>query len=106
MLRFVQPRIWLFFVCMAWGLASALQGVTTNFGGMITCVSTMMQSGRLAMKAESASEMLQRVLIAFFEAGGVPAISLYFSMLYPKEEYGLRWCIFQACAALSNAFAG
>jgi hypothetical protein len=27
-------------------------------------------------------------------------------MLYPKEEYGLRWCIFQACAALSNAFAG
>ncbi|KAH8085831.1 major facilitator superfamily domain-containing protein [Filobasidium floriforme] len=84
MLRFVQPRIWLFFVCMAWGLASAMQGVTTNFGGMITC----------------------RVLIAFFEAGGVPAISLYFSMLYPKEEYGLRWCIFQACAALSNAFAG
>ena len=39
MLRFVQPRIWLFFVCMAWGLASAMQGVTTNFGGMITCVS-------------------------------------------------------------------
>lgn len=46
------------------------------------------------------------MVIAALEAGGGPAISFYFTMLYPRNEFGLRWAIFQASSCISNAMAG
>jgi len=50
--------------------------------------------------------ILKRSMIAFLEAGGSPAISFYFTLLYPRKEFGFRWAVFQASSCLSNAFAG
>lgn len=36
--RYIPPRIWLGSIVLAWGLASALQGITTGFSGMMVCV--------------------------------------------------------------------
>lgn len=46
------------------------------------------------------------MVIAALEAGGGPAISFYFTMLYPRGEFGFRWAIFQASSCVSNAMAG
>jgi hypothetical protein len=46
------------------------------------------------------------VVVAALESGGGPAIAFYFTMLYPRKEFGLRWAIFQASSCIANAFAG
>ncbi|WVR09355.1 hypothetical protein IAU60_006421 [Kwoniella sp. DSM 27419] len=84
LLRYIPPKYFLTTIVTLWGLASTLQGITTTYGGMIAC----------------------RVVVAALEAGGGPAIAFYFTMLYPREEFGLRWAIFQASSCISNAFAG
>ncbi|WVW86487.1 hypothetical protein I302_108535 [Kwoniella bestiolae CBS 10118] len=84
LLKYIPPKFFLTAIVSAWGLASTLQGVTTTYGGMIAC----------------------RVVIAALEAGGGPAIAFYFTMLYPRQEFGLRWTIFQAVSCIANAFAG
>ncbi|WWC95061.1 hypothetical protein V866_001913 [Kwoniella sp. B9012] len=84
LLKFIPPKFFLTGIVTFWGLASTLQGVTSSYGGMLAC----------------------RVVIAALEAGGGPAIAFYFTMLYPREEFGLRWAIFQAVSCIANAFAG
>lgn len=99
LLKYIPPKIWLTSVVTLWGLASALQGVTQNFGGMMACVGTFMPHAWYFADT-------QRIAIAALQAGGAPVISFYFTMLYPRKDFGLRWAIFQACSCISNAFAG
>ncbi|WWC92015.1 uncharacterized protein L201_006969 [Kwoniella dendrophila CBS 6074] len=84
LLKYIPPKFFLTTIVTLWGLTSTLQGITGSYGGMIAC----------------------RVVIAALEAGGGPAIAFYFTMLYPREEFGFRWAIFQASSCIANPSLG
>ncbi|RXK35094.1 hypothetical protein M231_07646 [Tremella mesenterica] len=84
LLKYFPPKYFLTFIVTFWGLTSCLQGITTSYGGLMAC----------------------RVVIAALEAGGGPAIAFYFTMIYPRKDFGFRWAVFQATSCIANAFAG
>ncbi|KAJ7911235.1 MFS general substrate transporter, partial [Mycena leptocephala] len=62
------PRVWFACSTIVWGVSSTLMSTAFNFGGLMT----------------------GRVFLGIFEAGFVPAITLYISFFYTKEEMGMR----------------
>ncbi|KIK70277.1 hypothetical protein GYMLUDRAFT_213497 [Collybiopsis luxurians FD-317 M1] len=82
--KLVRPRIWLACAAIGWGICSTLMSTAFSFGGLITT----------------------RVFLGVFEAGFAPAIPLYFSLFYTKEEMGLRMAYWFGFAAVAGAFGG
>lgn len=50
--------------------------------------------------------MAARFFIGVFEASFAPGVALYLSYFYPKHQFGLRFGIYAAGAALASSFAG
>ncbi|KAJ3885884.1 MFS general substrate transporter [Lentinula edodes] len=82
--KLVAPRIWLALAAIGWGTCSTLMSTGFDFGGLMTT----------------------RVFLGIFEAGFGPAIPLYFSLFYTKEEMGLRMAYWFGFAAVAGAFGG
>jgi MFS family permease len=50
--------------------------------------------------------MAARFFIGVFEASFAPGVALYLSYFYPRHQFGLRFGIYVAGAALASSFAG
>ncbi|KZP01013.1 MFS general substrate transporter [Calocera viscosa TUFC12733] len=81
--KFKQNR-WMGIACIGWGVASVLQVVAFNFGGIFTC----------------------RFFIGAFEAMYAPNMALYFTLFYTRREIAKRLGIWFACASVAGAFGG
>lgn len=79
-----NPRFWIGCMAMGWSVCSTLMAASFNFAGMIVC----------------------RVGLGAFEAGFSPAIPLYFSFFYTREEIGIRLAYWFAFAAVAGACGG
>ncbi|KAG6830602.1 hypothetical protein H0H92_015883 [Tricholoma furcatifolium] len=82
--KLFPPRVWMAGCAIGWGLSSTLMSTAFDFGGM----------------------MAGRLFLGIFEAGFGPAIPLYFSLFYTKEEMGLRMAYWFGFAAVAGAFGG
>ncbi|KAJ7845270.1 major facilitator superfamily domain-containing protein [Mycena olivaceomarginata] len=82
-LKRIGPSILLPTIMVLWGVVATLQGVVTNYQGLLAC----------------------RFFIGFLE-GGVPGIVLYLSLFYPRQKLQTRIAMFFSAASLSGAFSG
>ncbi|KAJ7503292.1 MFS general substrate transporter [Mycena galericulata] len=80
--KMTRPSIYIGVCVVAWGLASALTGLTQNYGEIIAC----------------------RVLLGLPEAAFYPGVVYLLSCWYTKKELTLRSCIFFTGSVISNAF--
>lgn len=84
LLKIIGPKYLLSFCCFAWGVVCLCTGFVQNWQGLYAC----------------------RMLTGFFEAGLIPCINVYLSLLYKKEERGKRSSVIFAFSALASAFGG
>lgn len=82
--KLFHPSYWIATMAIGWGICSTLQASAFNLAGIIVC----------------------RVGLGVFEAGFGPAIPLYFSLFYTKNELGLRLGYWFGFAAIAGAFGG
>ncbi|KIM91552.1 hypothetical protein PILCRDRAFT_711 [Piloderma croceum F 1598] len=82
--KLYPPHYWMACSAIGWGICSTLMASGFDFGGLIAA----------------------RLGLGFFEAGFGPAIPLYFSFFYTKEEMGLRMAYWFGFAAVAGAFGG
>lgn len=82
--KLFPPRLWLAGAAIGWGMVSSLMASGFSFGSL----------------------MSGRVMLGVFEAGFGPAIPLYFSFYYTKEEMGQRMAWWFGFAAVAGAFGG
>ncbi|PSN65631.1 MFS general substrate transporter [Corynespora cassiicola Philippines] len=80
---FVPLPLWTALMALGWGSMSMIQAATTNFAGIMTL----------------------RFLIGAFEAGFVPAVALYMTFFYHRQEMGLRYGLFISFSPLASCFA-
>ncbi|KAJ1028371.1 hypothetical protein NDA16_001538 [Ustilago loliicola] len=80
----IGPARWIPFLVMAWGLVSTLQGTVTNKTGLY----------------------INRAFLGLTEAGILPALSLYLTFFYKREEMGVRQALYFSGASLSGTFGG
>ncbi|PLW34653.1 hypothetical protein PCANC_06457 [Puccinia coronata f. sp. avenae] len=83
-LKRVGAHIFLPLISGAWGLVTFCQGFTTNFGGLVTA----------------------RLFMGLAEGGLYPAILLYLSNSYSRDQLQMRIAIFYSSASLSGSFSG
>ncbi|KAJ8519847.1 hypothetical protein ONZ45_g3280 [Pleurotus djamor] len=83
-LKRLRPSIWLSGLMLLWGVMMTLQGIVTNYGGLLG----------------------MRWLLGMFEAGLFPGVNYYLSCWYKRSEFGLRAAIFFSAATVSGAFGG
>ncbi|KZT28361.1 MFS general substrate transporter [Neolentinus lepideus HHB14362 ss-1] len=83
-LKKLRPHAWLSGCMFCFGLVSALQGFTQNYGGLLAA----------------------RFVLGLCEAGMFPGCVYLLSMWYRREESQKRYTIFFASASLSGAFSG
>ncbi|KAJ6543605.1 MFS general substrate transporter [Mycena vulgaris] len=77
-----RPSIYIGSCCVAWGLASALSGGTTNYGGILVC----------------------RLFIGLPEASFYPGAVYLLSCWYTKKELAFRTAILFSGIDVANAF--
>ncbi|KAF8814977.1 MFS general substrate transporter [Phlegmacium glaucopus] len=82
--KLFPPRLWLAGAAIGWGVVSSLMATSFSFGSLMSA----------------------RVILGIFEAGFGPAIPLYFSFYYTKEEMGQRMAWWFGFAAVAGAFGG
>lgn len=82
--KLYPPHYWMACSAIGWGICSTLMSTGFNLGGLVAT----------------------RVCLGIFEAGFGPAIPLYFSFFYTKEEMGLRMAYWFGFAAVAGAFGG
>ncbi|KAH0580795.1 hypothetical protein H2248_011952 [Termitomyces sp. 'cryptogamus'] len=82
--KLFPPRAWMASTAVGWGISSTLMATAFGFGPM----------------------MAARFFLGIFEAGFGPAIPLYFSLFYTKQEMGLRMAYWFGFAAVAGAFGG
>lgn len=80
----IGPARWIPALVAAWGLVSTLQGVVTNKTGLY----------------------INRAFLGFTEAGILPALALYLTFFYKREELGIRQALYFSGASLSGTFGG
>ncbi|KAH0836757.1 major facilitator superfamily domain-containing protein [Lanmaoa asiatica] len=83
-LKRLRPSIWLSALMFLWGIMMIVQGLITNFSGL----------------------MAVRWLLGMFEAGLLPGVTYYLSCWYKRSEFGIRIAIFFSAATVSGAFGG
>ncbi|KAJ6627962.1 major facilitator superfamily domain-containing protein [Mycena sp. CBHHK59/15] len=82
--KLFPPSVWMAVVAVGWGACSTLMASAFNFRGIMTA----------------------RVFLGVFEACFGPAIPLYYSFFYTKEEMGARMAYWFGFAAVAGAFGG
>ncbi|KAF8553585.1 MFS general substrate transporter [Imleria badia] len=82
-LKRLRPSVWLSTLMVLWGISMTLQGLVTNFNGL----------------------MAMRWLLGMFEAGLFPGVTYYLSW-YRRSEFGVRLAIFFSAATVAGAFGG
>ncbi|KAH7922094.1 MFS general substrate transporter [Leucogyrophana mollusca] len=84
LLKYVGPDLMLPAMVTLWGLVATLQGVVTNYSGLLAC----------------------RFFLGLMEGGLFPGLVLYLSFFYPRDRLQIRVATFFAAASLSGAFSG
>ncbi|KAK0457498.1 major facilitator superfamily domain-containing protein [Desarmillaria tabescens] len=84
LLRVIGPNYLLPTLLIGWGLATTLQGVVTNYGGLLVC----------------------RFFLGVFEGGALPGIVLYLTHFYPRAKMTTRVSAIFATSSVSGAFSG
>ncbi|THX92442.1 high-affinity nicotinic acid transporter [Aureobasidium pullulans] len=84
LLKIIGPTYLLSFCAFAWGLCCMCTAFVEDVGGLYTV----------------------RLLTGLFEAGLIPFINVYLSMVYKKSERGKRSSVIFAFSAFASAFGG
>ena len=84
LIKKVSPRIWLGVLTVLWGVIGMAMGFVKNYTGMLVV----------------------RAFLGTAEGGLLPGIVLYLSMMYRRQEIGLRLGVIYSAASLSGAFGG
>ncbi|THX81714.1 high-affinity nicotinic acid transporter [Aureobasidium pullulans] len=84
LLKIIGPTYLLSFCAFAWGLCCMCTAFVEDVGGLYTV----------------------RLLTGLFEAGLIPCINVYLSMVYKKSERGKRSSVIFAFSAFASAFGG
>ena len=80
----VSPRIWLGVLTTIWGVIGMAMGFVQNYTGLLVV----------------------RAFLGAAEGGLLPGIVLYLSMMYRRQEIGIRLGVIYSAASLSGAFGG
>jgi MFS family permease len=80
----VSPRIWLGMLTTIWGVIGMAMGFVQNYTGLL----------------------IVRAFLGAAEGGLLPGIVLYLSMMYRRQEIGIRLGVIYSAASLSGAFGG
>lgn len=84
LLKHVNPRYYIVFLAIVWGIITMCHGFIKNFQGLVAA----------------------RVFLGLFEAGLMPACSYLMTLWYPRDKLALRVTIFFASTLLAGAFGG
>lgn len=84
LLKIVGPKPLLAFCCTSWGLVTLCMGFIQNWQGLYTC----------------------RLLLGAFEAGLIPCLETYLSLVYKREERGTRMVMVYSWSTIASAFGG
>ncbi|KID98229.1 MFS transporter, partial [Metarhizium majus ARSEF 297] len=84
MMKWMTPRILLTSLCVVWSLATIFSGFITNIGGLYAV----------------------RLILGACEAGLFPALNLYLTMVYKRDEQATRVSYLFVCTAVAGAFGG
>ncbi|KAI0739201.1 MFS general substrate transporter [Daedaleopsis nitida] len=84
LLMIVGPRYLLPTMALLWGITCTLQGVVTNYSGLIAC----------------------RFFLGLFEGGLLPGMTFYLATFYPRQMLQLRVSIMFSATSLASAFSG
>ncbi|KAK7413370.1 hypothetical protein QQX98_007747 [Neonectria punicea] len=84
MMKWMTPRILLTGLCAVWSLATIFSGFITSIGGLYAA----------------------RLVLGACEAGLFPALNLYLTMVYKREEQAKRVSYLFVCTAIAGAFGG
>ncbi|EXJ79178.1 hypothetical protein A1O3_08679 [Capronia epimyces CBS 606.96] len=84
LLKKLTPRVLLSSLCIVWSLTTIFSGFIQNVGGLYT----------------------SRLVLGACEAGLFPALTLYLTTVYKRDELAKRVAYLFSCTALSGAFGG
>ncbi|KAF7555363.1 hypothetical protein G7Z17_g2210 [Cylindrodendrum hubeiense] len=84
MMKWMTPRILLTSLCVVWSIATVFSGFITSIGGLYAA----------------------RLVLGACEAGLFPALNLYLTMVYKREEQAKRVSYLFVCTAIAGAFGG
>ena len=84
MMKWMTPRILLTSLCVVWSLTTIFSAFITNVGGLYAV----------------------RLILGACEAGLFPALNLYLTMVYKREEQAMRVSYLFVCTAIAGAFGG
>ncbi|TDZ36770.1 putative transporter [Colletotrichum spinosum] len=84
MMKWMTPRILLTSLCVIWSVATIFSGFIHNVGGLYAV----------------------RLILGACEAGLFPALNLYLTMVYKREEQAKRVSYLFVCTAIAGAFGG
>lgn len=80
----MTPRVLLTSLCVVWSLATVLSGFITSVAGLYAV----------------------RLVLGACEAGLFPALNLYLTMVYKRDEQATRVSYLFVCTAIAGAFGG
>lgn len=84
MMKWMTPRIMLTSLCIVWSIATIFSGFIQSIGGLYAA----------------------RLVLGACEAGLFPALNLYLTMVYKREEQAKRVSYLFVCTAIAGAFGG
>jgi MFS family permease len=84
LLKKLTPRFLITGLCLTWSLVTVFSGFMTNIGGLYAT----------------------RLILGACEGGLFPALNLYLTMVYRREEQAKRVSYLFVCTALAGAFGG
>ncbi|KAM0742499.1 hypothetical protein ACQRIT_002676 [Beauveria bassiana] len=84
MMKWLTPRILLTSLCVVWSLCTVLTGFIHNVAGLYAV----------------------RLVLGACEAGLFPALNLYLTMVYKRQEQAIRVSYLFVCTAIAGAFGG
>ncbi|KAH7162017.1 MFS transporter [Dactylonectria estremocensis] len=84
MMKWMTPRIMLTSLCVVWSIATIFSGFIQNIGGLYAA----------------------RLVLGACEAGLFPALNLYLTMVYKRDEQAKRVSYLFVCTAIAGAFGG
>ncbi|OAA61497.1 MFS transporter [Cordyceps fumosorosea ARSEF 2679] len=84
MMKWMTPRILLTSLCVIWSLCTIFTGFVHNVAGLYAV----------------------RLILGACEAGLFPALNLYLTMVYKRQEQAIRVSYLFVCTAIAGAFGG
>lgn len=84
MMKRITPRVLLTGLCIIWSLSTVFSGFIHSIGGLYAV----------------------RLVLGMCEAGLFPALNLYLTMVYKRDEQAKRVSYLFVCSAIAGAFGG